>query len=154
MYTLVVVDMQERFTASTRERARKNCFREISQAIRDDAYIIFLEFQNCGPTLPDLVNTLHTKCYFKVKLSDDGSAEVESQVVLNRLPKHFKVCGVNTDCCVLATVRGLTARFPMATIEVIADACDSDWHHQNGINRLVEMKGNVKVKFPKEEAHV
>lgn len=154
MYTLVVVDMQERFTASTDTRTRKNVLREITQAVQDDAHIIFLEFNGCGPTLPELVEKLHTKCVFKTKLTDDGSAEVESEVILNKLPKHFKVVGVNTDCCVHATVRGLTARFAMANIDVIADACNSDWHHGTGIQRMIEMKGNVKVKFAKEEAHV
>lgn len=154
MYTLIVVDMQERFSASNRARVRENCLREITQAVKDDAHIIFLEYRSCGPTLPELTSALHTKCVFKEKAGDDGSAEVEAEVILNKLPKHFKVCGVNTDCCVHATVRGLTARFPMATIDVIADACDSDWHHQNGINRLVEMKGNVNVRSFKEDSYV
>lgn len=150
MYTLIVVDMQERFSASTRARVLKNCQREITQAVLDDAHIIFLEYRYCGPTLPNLKEVLHSKCTFKEKWSDDGSAEVESEVVLNRLPKHFKVCGVNTDCCVYSTVQGLTARFPTATIDVIADACDSDWQHQNGIHKMIALQGNVKVKRSKE----
>jgi nicotinamidase-related amidase len=154
MYTLIVVDMQETFRASTRDRVRKNCSREVKQAIKDDAHIIFLEYRYSGRTLPELTEALHTKCFFKEKSEDDGSAEVESTVVLNKLPKHFKVCGVNTDCCVYATVRGLTARFPMATIDVIIDACDSDWNHLGGIDKLTAMKGNVNVKHAKEETNV
>ncbi len=154
MYTLIVVDMQARFHASKRDRVRKNCLREITQAVKDDAHIIFLEYNGCGPTLPELTEALHTKCFFKNKWNDDGSAEVESTVLLNKLPKHFKVCGVNTDCCVRATVAGLTARFSMATIDVIVDACDSDWNHEGGVTTMTAMKGNVNVKHPKEEINV
>jgi nicotinamidase-related amidase len=154
MYTLIVVDMQETFRASTRDRVRKNCLREIEKAVKDDAHIIFLEYQHSGATLPELTKNLHTKCYFKTKSEDDGSSEVEGLVHLKKLPKHFKVCGVNTDCCVRSTVQGLTARFPMATIDVIGDACDSDWYHQKGINDLLAMKGNVNVRSVKEETNV
>lgn len=153
MYTLIVVDMQETFWASTRDRVRKNCLREVTQAVKDDAHIIFLEYAYSGPTLGELTAALHNKCVFKEKSGDDGSAEVEQEVVLNKLPKHCKVCGVNTDCCVYATVRGLTSRFPMANIDVITDACDSDWNHLNGLGKMESLGGFVKLKS-KEDTNV
>lgn len=154
MYTLIVVDMQETFRASTRDRVRKNCLREVTQAVKDDAHIIFLEYSGQGPTIAELTAALHSKCAFKEKPGDDGSYEVEHEVLLNKLPKHFKVCGVNTDCCVYATVRGLTSRFPMAKIDVIADACDSDWNHLNGISKIEALGGLVKLRTLKEETNV
>lgn len=153
-YCLIVIDMQERFNAAMGERVGQNCLREIQQAIKDDAHIIFLEYFGCGPTMSELTQALHTQCHFRQKSGDDGSAEVEMAVLLNQLPKQFKVCGVNTDCCVYQTVRGLTSRFPMANINVIADACDSDWSHGQGIQNLLAMQGNVKVNFSKEESDV
>lgn len=156
MYTLVVVDMQSQFKAANGKRVRENCLREILQAIKDNSPIIFLEWEGYPPTLDDLilpVKDQYQNYYVKTKVTDDGSAQVESLVYLNRLPKNFKVCGVNTDCCVAATVRGLTSRFEMAIIDVIADACDSDWNHLAGLDRMKKMQCNVNVKY-KEETNV
>jgi len=153
-YTLVVVDMQPGFRSAKGKRVRQNCRREIDQAVKEEAHIVFLEYNGYDSTMPELTNYIHEKCYFRQKFSDDGSEEVMNEVHLNRLPKHFKVCGINTDCCVLATVRGLTARFPMATIEVVADACDSDWNHFSGLEKMRDLKGNVKVINSKEIKNV
>jgi nicotinamidase-related amidase len=152
MYTLVVVDMQPNFTAANGKRVRENCLREILQAIKDNAPIVFLEWESYPGTLPDLMhpiteNYLYKNYYVKTKVTDDGSFQVENVVREHSLPKNFKVCGVNTDCCVAATVRGLTARFSMATIDVIADACDSDWNHLSGLNVMKKMQCNVNVKY-------
>jgi nicotinamidase-related amidase len=155
MYTLVVVDMQSNFKAANGQRVRKNCVREILRAIKDNAPIIFLEWEGYPATLEDLTAPVkddkYKNYYVKTKVTDDGSAQVASLVSQHKLPKDFKVCGVNTDCCVHATVVGLTTRFSKATITVIADACDSDWNHLSGLERL---KSAENVKISKEEKHV
>lgn len=148
MYTLVVVDMQSTFRAALRDRVRKNCLREIKQAVLDNVGIIFLEYYGQDPTLPELIEptSSYKKALIETKRGDDGSEEAAKQMRSNKFDtKTIKVVGVNTDCCVASTVRGLTGEFPNATIDVIADACDSDWNHINGIERI---KGyaNVKVK--------
>lgn len=156
MYTLVVVDMQPYFKAATGKRVRENCLREIIKAVEDNASIIFLEFEGYERTLPELmapVQNAYGNYYVQLKGIDDGSLEVEETVRKHDLPKIFRVCGINTDCCVAATVRGLTARFPKSSIDVIADACDSDWNHMRGINTMADMGGNVSLKF-KEENNV
>lgn len=145
MYTLVVVDMQPNFNSANGKRVRENCLREVKAAVIAGADIIFLEFSFYGPSHSDLTEAAGKNYYVQSKTLDDGSAEVESQVRAKRLPVHFKVCGINTDCCVASTVRGLTARFPRSTIEVVADACASDWYHNRGLNDMKSLQGFVNV---------
>lgn len=149
MYTLVVVDMQPGFDGALGSRVRANCLREIKQAMQDNAPIVFLEFNGYGDTMPELLDPVsnYENYHQYTKSVDDGGPEVRDAVVEHGLPKKFKVCGINTDCCVHATVRGLTNFFPMAMIEVIADACDSDLYHLSGLDRMKQMGGNVNVIF-------
>ena len=145
MYTLVVVDMQAGFNSSNGKRVRENCLREIQKAVVDNAHIIFLEFDGYDETHPELTSNLHEQVAVLQKSEDDGSKEVEREVRRNKRPTNFKVCGINTDCCVAATVRGLTARFLMSRIEVVADACASDWYHLKGLEAMKSLQGNVNV---------
>lgn len=150
MYTLVVVDMQADFHAAKGERVRKNVLREITQAMQDDADIIFLEYNDSGPTLPELtepvISSGYRKYWHRTKHGDDGSDEAKRCMFNHKLNrKHIKVVGVNTDCCVASTVVGLISLLPNVTIDVIADACDSDWYHNRGIDML-KKNINVNVK--------
>lgn len=139
MYTLVVVDMQPDFNAANGARVTKNCLREINQAMKDKAFVIFLEYYGSGPTIKTLSDAVKTysKAHFSTKHDDDGSDNVDVFIRKYKM-KHnlIKVCGVNTDCCVRSTVEGLSCLYKRATIDVIADACDSDWNHSNGITML------------------
>lgn len=145
MYTLVVVDMQAGFKSANRKRVRENCLREVQKARQDGAFIIFLELTGYQSTHFDLIAAAERHFIILDKFSDDGSKEVEREVRRKKHSTTFKVCGINTDCCVAATVRGLTARFPMSTIEVIADACDSDHQHYRGLQDMKQFGPNVKI---------
>lgn len=145
MYTLVVVDMQPGFKSANRKRVRENCVREVRKAYEDGAFVIFLELVGYQTTHFDLLSAAEGHFIILDKFTDDGSKEVEREVRRKKRPTTFKVCGINTDCCVEATVRGLTARFPMSTIQVIADACDSDHQHLTGLNRMKQLGSNVKI---------
>jgi nicotinamidase-related amidase len=150
-YTLVVVDMQPNFNAAMGKRVRANVLREIKQAIEDHAGIIFLEYWASGHTHDELlkaVESINYKHYnVLTKHTDDGSKEVWMQINEPGYSKsHIKVCGVNTDCCVYSTVCGLTGRLPRTMIEVIEDACASDWNHTAGISR-VKSFDNVNVRM-------
>ena len=144
MYTLVVVDMQPGFKSARGKRVRANCLREVQKARADRAPIIFLELSGYQPTHCDLVEVAHSNFAILEKSGDDGSEQVGREVRKNKWPKKFKVCGINTDCCVKATVTGLTARFRMSKIEVVADACASDWYHNAGLNEMKKLD-NVNV---------
>ena len=147
MYTLVVVDMQPMFDAANRKRVREECLKAIQKAIEINAPIIFLEFNGYDCTHLELTKPCMGNHYVKTKYTDDGSPEVYETVLKYQLPRNFRVCGINTDCCVHATVSGMSARFPTSTIEVIAAACDSDWNHMAGINKISEIGGGVSVAY-------
>jgi hypothetical protein len=146
-YTLVIVDMQENFDSVLGNVVRANCRREISKAINDNAAILVLEYHCSGETVRDIRSMVdgYRRCWTASKYMDDGSNKVEELVYAHRLAKaHIKVCGVNTDCCVRQTVRGLTSRFPRSKIDVIADACASSYDHVGGLRSLKKMS-NVNV---------
>lgn len=147
MYTLVVVDMQASFEAANNRRVRENCKRELERAMESGAAILFVEYVGQGPTIPSLVKLTddYERTFIVRKNDDDGSREVAKVIRDNKLPaKRIKVCGVNTDCCVFETVCGLTNRLSTANLEVIGDACNSDFNHLGGLNDLVKMP-NVSV---------
>lgn len=144
MYTLCVIDMQAQFHVSPDSAVAKNVSREIRQAIADDAYILFVEYKDCGDTLPELTDLVkyagHTKVHTVTKKSDNGSSEIVSAINQHLLnDRRLKVVGVNTDCCVYSTVVGLQPRLPGTKVEIVADACDSNWSpdsHRRGIDNL------------------
>ena len=147
MYTLVVVDVQPDFYAANGKQFLLNCKREIRQAMKDNAGIVFLEYYGCGPTKIELRKLVdgYERAYFDTKDEDDGSLEVSvllRKYYLNK--KNVRVIGVNTDCCVRSTVEGLTAQLLNANITVVADACASDFDHAGGIRMLKNMS-NVQV---------
>lgn len=146
-YSLLIVDMQKYFNAACDPLTISNCQEEIKKAIKNRAAIIFLEYAGCGKTAPELLNLIqkYDRVYVKTKKDDDGSFEAMSIINNYRLAKStIRVCGVNTDCCVLSTVVGLHALLPNAKIEVIEKACNSDWQHEVGIDKLHRLK-NVKI---------
>jgi nicotinamidase-related amidase len=144
MYTLLCIDLQPRFNIHHHSRVVNNVEREIRQAIQDDAYIVLVEYQGCGPTVDQLANVakLHSKVYRVEKSSDDGSIEVMEAIKKHGLPQQLKVCGVNTNVCVYFTIYSIRKNLPDASIEVVADACDSQWgtdKHLYGLDRLKDI---------------
>lgn len=147
-YSLILIDMQPYFQAATNRRVLTNCKRELADAINVRAGIIFVEYEGCGLTSKALCRLTqnYDRTFTVSKGTDDGSREVHNLILDHNLAaKRLRVCGVNTDCCVLATVRGLTARMPRSTIEVIGDACNSDYEHAAGLSNMKRFK-NVSIK--------
>jgi nicotinamidase-related amidase len=159
-YTLVVVDMQSGFDTSF--GALNGCIREVQQAVIDKAGIIFLEYHGFygdayGFTLPQLKALVdgYSRAYYVPKGADDGSIEVVEAIEKYRMSKlHIKVCGVNTDACVLATVQGLIQKCDKVYLQVIADACNG-FNNTNGFNSMLSAKkyfpnknnNNIKIKI-------
>lgn len=143
-YTLCVIDMQDWFLQTVSQKPTDNVAREIRQAIKDDAPIVLVEYRGCGDTTTQLLDVIKhagaTKVYKVVKARDDGSEEIIECLKKENLPEdHIKVAGVNTDCCVYYTCYGLQRKRPLSTIEVIADACQSNYlpdGHSSGLNKL------------------
>lgn len=138
-YTLVVIDMQDYFTGSKTAKVRKGCARAIRQAMNDKAAILYVEYQGYGSTISMLTNL--SKNYKRVstvkKASNGGEQEVRRLLLRKKFPKtHLKICGVNTDYCVLETVQGITGVLPKTKLHVIESACNSNGNHKDGIRRL------------------
>jgi nicotinamidase-related amidase len=147
-YTLIVVDMQFDFRAANNIKTVANCQREIKQAISDRAGIIFLEYYGYLSTKKELFSLVrgYDRAWSVTKFDDDGSLDASTIMIHHNFNSDkIKICGVNTDCCVKWTVSGLAALYPKANIEVIEDACGSDWSHSQGIFLLKKIP-NVCVK--------
>jgi nicotinamidase-related amidase len=137
-YTLVVVDMQSTFAAANRPNVVIAVAREMFRAMKDKAPIILLEYQHCDPTHRGFLDILkgHKEKIRLKKPNDDGSAEVVKTLKDKDWPSvKIRVCGVNTDCCVLATVKGLLKKLPKSKVELVKSACGAaastrfDWRN-------------------------
>jgi nicotinamidase-related amidase len=148
MYTLVVIDMQSVFRASANKDTLAHCKREIKQAMSKRAAIMYVEYGGYPKTLPQLTKLTekYSRKFFVTKNSNGGGAEVKASILKHGLPKtRIKVCGVNTDFCVLETVAGLTEKLKSAKIQVLSKACNSTSNHTYGLERLKKLK-RVRVK--------
>ena len=87
MYSLLIIDMQSYFPAANNRRVISNCKREIETAMEKRAAIIFVEFNNCGPSIKSLLSLAdgYDRLHFAHKDMDDGSAEVYQAITDNRL---------------------------------------------------------------------
>ena len=144
-YTLVVVDMQPKFVASQNERTIKMVQKEIKMAMDNKCPIVFLEYEEYGPTDKRLKEVIkgYKKCKFVKKRMDDGSDYVIRICNLHKYPlNNFRVCGVNTGACVKSTVSGL-ATLPYTHIKVPKGACNTT--HENYKWKYFPTFGNVKT---------
>ncbi len=144
MYTLAVIDMQRNFDSSLEPRLNVNVAREISNAIANQASILFVEYSHEGHThfaLRQLVKTYRQ--FFTIdKHQDDGSEEIVKAISKYSLHRNrIRVCGVNTGACVLHTLYGLNTR-SRASIEVVEDAC-WDNYEECHIASLKEIRKNL-----------
>lgn len=147
-YTLVVIDMQDQFFASRSQLVRDNCKKEIIDAKNKGNNIIFVEYQQCGRTINPLLKLAkgYKKSLVILKRRPDGSHEVSEAITHHNLPRRVRVCGVNTDACVQRTVLGLSLNYFIDEIEVVKDACNSDYYHGN-YNGINAMRAFDKVKI-------
>lgn len=124
-YTLVVIDMQQQFEAACWPKTIAGVTKEITRAIEHHASIVFLEYGFYNGThqeLLDLVKGYTPKSRVSKKF-DDGSRELIKTLKRRKFPRNLRVCGVNTSCCVHATVDGLFDKDPDLKIELVKRAC-------------------------------
>lgn len=158
-YTLVVVDMQPDFPASNDPKTLSAVEREVRKAIKRGFGVVVLEVpyfspldeEGLKPTHRSILKLLDGYSRYRVtqKRWSDGSCQVvrmcEDYKFAN---KRFRVCGVNTDACVLETVLGLAQRLPESKIKVIKDACNTAFN-QNCWDKFL-VAPNVKLKTSKK----
>lgn len=136
-YTLVVIDMQEQFTAYL--KAKAGTVSAINQAMQDKAGIVLVEFTGFGPTIKELTKLVdgYARVTTVQKNSPGGGMQVMRAIKDNKFPASvLKICGVNTDQCVLSTVTDLVRLSPKSRMHVIEKACNTDGYHENGINSM------------------
>jgi nicotinamidase-related amidase len=132
--TLVIVDMQPEFAAVNNPSLLSAVIRKIRLAKMLNYGIVIVEYGKAdqfqewtgGDTHLRIVKELdgYRHKTFVVKHVDDGSPQVMEAIEhykFNR--RHIYVCGVNTCCCVYATVAGLAKRLPEAAVYIQSDAC-------------------------------
>lgn len=133
-YTLVVVDMQPLYTADS--TTINNVAREVRLARQRQNKIIFLwipyfsafQAELFAGTYPAILNAVHGYDHNNwnetTKLIQDGSHEVIQTCTKKHFQsKRFRLCGVNTDMCVLDTVKGLLTIPTVEAVAVVKDAC-------------------------------
>ena len=110
-YTLVVIDMQYEFS-STAELALAGVCKAIVAAKKNLNHIIVIEYKGSGDTLPEVKRAIgaYKRVSYRTKKLDDGSKEILDVVRRKKLPRKFRVCGVNLDACVWDSVLGLVEK--------------------------------------------
>ena len=154
-YSLIIIDMQEYFDAACDYRTQMACRKAIRKAMKDDAAILLVEYRGCGKTAATLAGLLdgYKNAHVVKKSNDDGGKEVVRKLRREKLPRGtIRVCGVNTDACVEDTVRGIMRNMRKRTpeIQVLANACNSNYSHREGIRNLRDM--GAKIIVPKNRA--
>jgi nicotinamidase-related amidase len=125
--TRVVIDVQPNFDAANKANLIVGVTVELMEAMRERAPILFVEFHRCPATHKSLTDLMRGYDKFRrvIKMDDDGGHEVKAALEAAKWPaKHLRVCGVNIDCCVRATVRTLLQELPDTRIELVKNACE------------------------------
>ncbi len=152
-YTLVVVDLQEQFVApNENKKLITNCIREIKKARDNQAKIILVEYYGCGRILPVIqaAASRYDGTVYVTKHYDDGSNEIISKLDPMYSSK-LKICGVNTECCIIQTVVGLSKKLRSGSvIEVVHDACATSFGYVEHIAALRDMKKLPNVQIGKQ----
>jgi len=89
MTTLCIVDMQIVFENPAKKCLEEVC-RQIKLAKRRNAGIIVLEYEGCGPTLPEIKQLLksYKRKTYKQKTMDGGGKEVLAAAKRRGFPTH------------------------------------------------------------------
>ena len=129
-YVLCIIDMQPvGFTNSN--LIIDNVLDLVREAMVNKAFIVIAQYKGCGETHINIINEIQTYPYKEYiwHNKNDKSKPIQ-EALKNIFVRQMKVCGVNTEYCVIETVHGLTKKFHIP-IKVIEKAC-------NGTDRIIE----------------
>lgn len=146
---LIVVDMQMEFKASRDLQTQAAVISEIKAAIARQEAIIFLQYADSkSATYQFLLALVEDYKFFTVreKETDGGANEVfEACMDEGYWPENFRICGVNADGCIFATVVGLRAKLRNSRIEVLRAACHTDSGYANWPSKFVNLENVALV---------
>jgi nicotinamidase-related amidase len=122
---LVIIDMQEEFEASLEKEVNQEILRQIKLANRRKAPIVFVRFRGMGEINLSLIEQAEKGIsLFTTKKDDNGSANILYKLNQQGVSSdRLRICGINTEYCVLATVNGLIEIKPTIDIEVVKKGC-------------------------------
>jgi len=140
-YTLIVVDMQHMFPASS--KCLDACKDIVRAFVKTNNDIVFVEYVGCGQTISSL-KRLARNAHYVYKDKCDGSKEINECVTKNALSTNFVVCGVNTGACVLETVVGLT--YYSNKLYIVEPGCADNHFNNYEVNHIIKcVKGTNKI---------
>jgi len=126
---LVVMDMQPGFTAANDAITGWFVKQEVARAREEGRPIIIVEFDphEIGHTFESITELIegYDRGVIITKCKDDGSTEI-----LAACAKHgfstlsFRMCGVNSDACLLESIQMMAEKLPECRITVVQDACN------------------------------
>ena len=160
MTGLCVIDMQPYYKAS--HPALQNVIREIRCAKAEGMPIILVKMLNPNKDDPDPVSRWETEIFEEIELELETYDKVMragkrncdgSGAVLRALRRHgyhlanLRVCGVETDACVEATVCSLSRQMRTTIIEVIMDACNHNNKSKDRGETFKEMRDLDNVRL-------
>lgn len=126
---LVVIDMQPGYPAAQDTLTQWSVKQEILRHREQNLPILLVEFDahEMGEIFDCLKEAIKGYDCAKIisKRGDDGSDEIlQACLRLGFSTDSLRICGVNSDACVLETVQGLVAKHPTCRITVPQDACN------------------------------
>jgi len=153
-YTLVIIDMQPEFAAAECVDTQDAIVCEIMRARSRCQKVLIVNYNDGGQHVESIQEALigYEKLTYQVdKYDDDGSRQIMDMVDMFDLARRFRICGVNYDACVQATVAGYESKWmnegsgtrgminnpfnvPPSDITIVEDACnapdDGTWDKQ------------------------
>jgi nicotinamidase-related amidase len=130
MKALCIIDMQYFYNAAKSNSVARAVCREIRAAKEQGIPIFVVEYgsQKWRRTRPMILKEIgrYPHRHRVIKQDIDGSYELMAAMmcVPDKID-HLRVCGVETNVCVEATILNLLKRMPGLQVELVADACNS-----------------------------
>lgn len=126
---LVIIDMQPGFPAAQDALTQWFVRQEIECHIEQNLPVLLVEFDSheMGESFESIRTLVESYKHGHIisKSRSDGSAEILAACSRLQLPSAvFRICGVNSDACVLKTVQGLLSA-SACRITIPQDACNS-----------------------------
>ncbi len=126
---LVVMDMQPGFKAAEDAITQWFVKQEITRAREEGRPIIIVEFDahEMGETFDSIKALIegYDRAVIIPKSQDDGSTEIFNACEKNNFSTaSFRMCGVNSDACLLESIQMMAEKLPMCRITVVQDACN------------------------------
>jgi nicotinamidase-related amidase len=140
--TLVIIDMQPCYEASTIKRVKQAIIKEIHLAKSNNRPIIVVEFDGDEyfPTHDWLLEMVQDYSRFAMvtKTTDDGGKPIIECLRQRKFRMPVKVCGVNWEACVFETVMTLRK---YGRVQVVKQGCGSwqkryDWKLYDGFSNV------------------